>query len=92
MDDARLAAARAETLAGRGNGDQAIRFDLEQRGIEAAAVEQALANLEPEAARAAALVRRLGRTAKTAAQLRRKGFSEDSLESAIGAAIAAGGA
>lgn len=54
-------------------------------------VEEALAGLEPEVARAGELVARLGRTAKTAAQLRRKGFSEDSVESAFGGEIAAGG-
>jgi regulatory protein len=91
LDDARVAASRAETLASRGQGDEAIRVDLEQRGIDPVLAEEALAGLEPEAARAAALVERLGRTAKAAAQLRRKGFSEDSVESALGGEIAAGG-
>jgi regulatory protein len=91
VDDARVAATRAEALASRGQGDDAIRFDLEGRGLPAAAVEQALAGLELEALRAAATVDRLGRTPKTAAQLRRKGFSEDAVESALGSEIAAGG-
>jgi regulatory protein len=90
LNDARYAATRAEALAGRGQGDGAIRFDLEQRGVDGAAVDEALRGLEPEATRAAAIVERLGATAKTAAQLRRKGFSEESLESALGGAIAAG--
>jgi len=91
VDDARVAAARAEVLASRGQGDSAIRFDLERRGINEAAVEQAIGGLEPEPARAAALAERLGRTPKTAAHLRRKGFLEDSVESAVGGEIAAGG-
>lgn len=83
VDDGRLAAARAETLAGRGQGDQSIRFDLGGRGLDAATIEEALAALEPEALRAARLAERLGPTPKLAAQLRRKGFSEDSLEAAL---------
>jgi regulatory protein len=90
LNDARYAATRAEALAGRGLGDEAIRFDLEQRGLDGAAVDEALRALEPEAVRAAAIVARLGATAKTTAQLRRKGFEEESLESALGGAIAAG--
>lgn len=91
VDDSRVAAARAEALASRGQGDDAIQVDLESRGIAATIVEQALAALEPEALRAAAIADRLGRTPKTAAHLRRKGFSEDSVESALGGEIAAGG-
>jgi hypothetical protein len=34
VDDARLAENRAESLAGRGYGDAAIRHDLEQRGVK----------------------------------------------------------
>jgi regulatory protein len=91
VDDARVAAARAEALASREHGDAAIRFDLEQRGIAPEVVERALSSLEAEPVRAAGLVERLGRTPKTAARLRRKGFSEDSVESALGREIAAGG-
>ncbi len=91
LDDARLALARAETLADRGQGDEAIRFDLTERGIGAEAVEGAIAALEPEAVRAAAVADRAGRTARTLAQLRRKGFSEESLEEVAPAGIAGDG-
>jgi SOS response regulatory protein OraA/RecX len=89
VDDARVAASRAEALASRGYGDEAIRFDLEQRGIAAELLEEALAGLEPEADRAVAVAKRLGRSEKTAAQLLRKGFAQESVESAVGPGIAA---
>jgi SOS response regulatory protein OraA/RecX len=88
VDDARVGRSRAEALAARGQGDEAIRFDLERRGLSAEAVEEALAALTAEAERARELAGRLGRTAKTAAQLRRKGFSEDALGAAFGDEIA----
>ena len=49
LDDARTATARAERLAERGYGDAYIRVDLERRGLP---TEDALAQLEPESARA----------------------------------------
>jgi SOS response regulatory protein OraA/RecX len=88
VDDARVAVARAETLAARGHGDEAIRFDLERRGITTQAVEGALAALAGEAERARDLAGRLGRTPKTAAQLRRKGFGQEALAAAFGDEIA----
>lgn len=91
VDDARFAAGRAAALAGRGLGDAAIRHDLEASGAAAEAVEAALAALVPEPARAAAIAQRAGRTAKTAAQLTRKGFSPESVESAVGWEIAGDG-
>jgi regulatory protein len=89
VDDARFASARAEALAARNLGDEAIRHDLAGHGIAGEAVEAAIAALPPEATRAQALAGRLGRSAKTAAALGRKGFSPDSLESAFGSEIAA---
>jgi len=89
VDDARFAQTRAATLAARGFGDLAIRHDLEESGVGAEGVAGALAALEPESARARALAARLGRTPKTAAQLARKGFSEDAVEAAIGPEFAA---
>lgn len=85
VDDTRFALARAEALAGRGFGDAAIRADLEQHGLAAGAIADALAGLVPESARALALVERLGRTPTVAGRLVRKGFAEDSLERALGA-------
>ena len=84
VDDARFAAARAAALAGRGYGDEAIRHDLSGHQLRPEAIEAGLASLEAEAARAVALVERLGRTRKVAAQLARKGFSQDALEAALG--------
>jgi SOS response regulatory protein OraA/RecX len=88
VDDGRVAVSRAEALAARGQGDEAIRFDLEQRGLAAEHVEAALAALQPELERARELAERLGPTPKTVSQLRRKGFGADSLESAFGDVIA----
>jgi regulatory protein len=84
VDDARFAHARAEALATRGFGDAGIRFDLERHGLAAGEVETALSALPPEAERAAALLEREGRTRKVASRLARKGFSAESLETALG--------
>jgi SOS response regulatory protein OraA/RecX len=89
LDDTRFAAGRAEALAARGFGDEAIRHDLAEHGVAAEAVEAALGALAPESARAQELVERLGATAKTAAALTRKGFALESLEAALGGEIAA---
>ena len=90
VDDGRYAASRAEALAARGQGDAAIRFDLRGRGLDTDAVDAALATLPPEAERAAELADRLGRTPKTAARLRRKGFSGEAVEQAFSDGFAAG--
>lgn len=89
VDDARFAAARAATLAGRGFGDEAIRHDLAEHGVTADAADVAISALTPEATRAHELVARLGPTGKTAAALARKGFAQESLEAALGPEIAA---
>jgi regulatory protein len=83
IDDKRFAGARAGTLANRGYGDEWIRHDLARHGVPDEDAAEAVAALEPEAQRAAALVERLGRTAKTGAQLARKGFGADALEAAL---------
>ena len=78
VDDARVAAGRARSLADRGYGDAAIRHALEQEHVDAAQVEEALAALEPETERAARL---LGPTpdAKALRRLAAKGFDPDLL-------------
>jgi regulatory protein len=91
VDDLRYARARAEALAGRGFGDAAIRFDLEQHGVGTDAVASALGTLTPEPERAAAVVEREGRTSKTAGRLARKGFAPESLETALGDVVAGDG-
>ena len=90
VDDTRFAASRAGSLAGRGYGDEAIRHDLTRHGVDGEAAAAAIGGLEPEVDRARALVARLGRSAKTAQQLARKGFSGESLEAALGADVAEG--
>ena len=84
VDDARLAATRAEALAARGQGDAAIRWDLERRGVGADEVEAALARLEPERERARRIVAQRGPGPVTARFLARRGFDEDSVTAAVG--------
>ena len=83
VDDARVAAMRAQSLAARGFGDAAIRYDLEQVGVAGELVEQALAGLEPERERARALVEQKGTGPKTARWLVSKGFDASSLDDAL---------
>jgi SOS response regulatory protein OraA/RecX len=84
LDDRRAAESRAAALAGRGYGDLAIRRDLTDRGLEAAEIDAALAALEPEHARAAAIVGRRGAGPRTARYLAVRGFGDDICESALG--------
>ena len=67
VDDARVAATRAESLAERGFGDAAIRYDLEREGIAGDLIEEALGGLEPEPERARALMERRGDGGRRAA-------------------------
>jgi SOS response regulatory protein OraA/RecX len=80
VDDARVAASRAQVLAGRGFGDTAIRFSLGQEGLAAEVVEEALAALEPEPDRARRLLAERGGTAKTLRWLAAKGFDAGTLD------------
>lgn len=84
VDDARFAASRAAALAGRGYGDEAIRWDLGLQGVEDETVDRALAGVDSEEERAAAIAERRGRSPATAAFLARRGFGEESVESALG--------
>jgi SOS response regulatory protein OraA/RecX len=84
VDDARMAASRAGSLAERGFGDAAIRHDLEREGVEGELVEQALAGLAPERDRARAVVERRGEGPRTARWLAAKGFDPSSFEEALG--------
>ena len=87
LDDARLAARRAEALAERGLGDAAIEARLERDGLGSESVDAALAGLRPEDERARRLaVREAGRGAAGLARLlARRGFSEDAVDAALAA-------
>ena len=80
VDDARVAYGRAQVLAGRGFGDAAIRFSLGQEGLAAELVDEALAALDPEPARARRLLGERGETVKTVRWLASKGFDPGTLE------------
>ncbi|HET8895614.1 MAG TPA: RecX family transcriptional regulator [Gaiellaceae bacterium] len=86
VDDARFAASRAAALAERGQGDAAIRFDLERQGVPDELVAEALAALEPERERAQRLAERRGRGVKTARWLAGRGFEPDTVEEVAGEA------
>jgi SOS response regulatory protein OraA/RecX len=73
-------------LAGRDSGDALIRDDLERRGLDRDAIEEALAGLDPEPERARAAVERGG--PGVLRKLAARGFSPDVLEEL--AAIASG--
>jgi regulatory protein len=90
VDDARFAGSRARALAERGYGDAAIRADLEQRGVAPDDVAEAIASLEPERQRAAAVVARRGGGVATARLLARRGFDEDAVEAAMAGSGGAG--
>jgi SOS response regulatory protein OraA/RecX len=83
VDDARVAAQRAEALAARGYGDAAIRYDLEHEGLAGELVEEALAALEPERERARTLVERRGAEARTGRWLAGRGFEAATIEDAL---------
>ena len=84
VDDARVAAARAQVLASRSYGDTAIRYSLGEEGFAAEAVDEALAALDPEPERARRLLGERGRTARTVRWLAAKGFDVAALEDAGG--------
>jgi regulatory protein len=83
VDDARFARTRAARMADRGYGDAAIRHDLEQRGLAAEAVAEAVASLAAEPERVAALAGRYGGGVRAARALARRGFGDDALEDLI---------
>ncbi len=84
LDDARFAASRAAVLAGREFGDEAIRFDLERQGLGGEQIDDAVRSLDPEADRARTIAARAGSAPRAARRLAAKGFSADSIESALG--------
>jgi regulatory protein len=83
VDDARFAHTRADALAARGAGDLLIADDLERHGVSGTLAATAIAALEPERTRAAAIIARRGAGPKTARFLASKGFAEDVAEAAV---------
>jgi SOS response regulatory protein OraA/RecX len=84
VDDARFARTRAGSLAERGHGDAAIKYDLERQGVAPELIQEALDGLEGEGERACRIVERRGRGARTARYLASKGFGEGAVEAALG--------
>jgi SOS response regulatory protein OraA/RecX len=83
VDDARVARVRAEALAARGYGDEAIRHRLRAEGLP----DDVVGELEPEAARAGPLIERRGPGPRAARYLASRGFGEEAVEAALGAAF-----
>jgi regulatory protein len=83
VDDDRIATDRARSMASRGFGDEAIRFDLEGRGIDTELIASAIEQLVPEADRARAIVARSESDIKAARSLAAKGFSSETIEAAV---------
>jgi len=83
QSDERTARERARVLAERLHGDRAIRVDLQRRGISDVDIDVALECVEPEAARADELARRAKDVAQLARTLHRKGYTDDTVETAL---------
>ena len=82
LDDVRFAAGRARSLAERGYGDDAVRFELEREGVAADQIEAAVAGLAVERERALAVLRGSRTALAGIRKLAAKGFSADSIEAA----------
>ena len=83
VDDERFAERRARHLAERGAGDLLIVDDLVRQGVDEGVARTAVGDLSAEPERAAAIVERRGRSARTLRYLASRGFSEDALEPLI---------
>jgi SOS response regulatory protein OraA/RecX len=84
LDDDRYAASRAAALADRGYGDEGIRFELSRDGLDEERVAAAVEGLVPELDRARRLCAGPDPPRRTAARLARRGFSVETIESALG--------
>jgi regulatory protein len=84
VDDARVAANRAASLAARGYGDAAIRFTLAGDGIASELIEEAVGALEPERERAEQFLGGGAPDAKALRRLAAKGFDVESLPDVSG--------
>jgi len=82
LDDARFALGRARSLAERGYGDDAVRFELEREGVAADRIDAAVAGLAGERERALSVLRGSRSALAGIRKLAAKGFSADSIEAA----------
>lgn len=80
IDDARVAASRAELLARRGYGDAAIRADLRRRLIAPEVAASVVAALEPELERLRRVLENESVTPTLLRRLAGRGFSRDTLD------------
>jgi SOS response regulatory protein OraA/RecX len=83
VDDRRVAQGRAQALAERGYGDEAIRYRLQAEGLDPEPVEEALAALAPELERSRRLLERRGGGPRTARYLAARGFGEEAVAAAL---------
>jgi len=83
VDDRRFAEVRATSLVNRGAGDELIRHELAQAGVDPELADETVASLPLEHERATRVVERRGRSPKTARYLAGKGFSEDIIRSVV---------
>lgn len=83
VDDARLARARAESLAGRGFADRAVEARLLADGLAPELVRATLAMLPPEGERARALAASAPDARRAWSLLARRGFDPDTIEEAV---------
>jgi regulatory protein len=83
VDDARVAASRARSLAERGYGDAAIRFALEGEQLAPELVAEAVAALEPERERVKTLLSDPS-DRKALRRLAARGFAAETLEDVAG--------
>jgi SOS response regulatory protein OraA/RecX len=82
LDDERFAFGRARSLAERGYGDDAVRFELEREGVAADRIDTAVAGLAAERERALSVLRGSRSALAGIRKLAAKGFSADSIEAA----------
>jgi regulatory protein len=91
LDDERFALGRAEGLAERGYGDEAIRWLLERDGVEPELADRAVDALPAERERARAVAAGRGAGRATAAFLARRGFAEDTIQDTVESGLGGGG-
>jgi len=92
VDDRRYAHRRAQLLADRGYGDEAIRQFLEAEGVPGEALAEVLEELPAERERADGLLAAARDPRREAARLVRRGFAPETVAEAVERAFADGGA